>query len=342
MSETKLKPATGSEKAAWILIGAGLLFVFWAHLVPALVAGLFVSVLLHRMAGRMTGRVLSHRTAKLAAAGLAGLVAVGVATTIVVLLVGLIRGHVGDVPAMFGKMAEALDQTGLWLEKRGGGALVPDPLRDAEQLKDTVSEWLRTHAADLRRRGGQLGHVLVHIAAGIAIGVLVFFRHPTSADGPLARALTERLRRIEQAFEAVVFAQVKISAINTTLTALYLWIALPLFGVHLPLSGTLVAVTFLTGLLPVVGNLLSNTAIVVISLGVSIWTAAISLAFLVLIHKLEYVINARIVGAHIQAAAWELLVALVALEAAFGPPGLVLAPILYAYVKRELVDRGLI
>jgi predicted PurR-regulated permease PerM len=170
----------------------------------------------------------------------------------------------------------------------------------------------------------------------------VFFRHPTSADGPLARALTERLRRIEQAFEAVVFAQVKISAINTTLTALYLWIALPLFGVHLPLSGTLVAVTFLTGLLPVVGNLLSNTAIVVISLGVSIWTAAISLAFLVLIHKLEYVINARIVGAHIQAAAWELLVALVALEAAFGPPGLVLAPILYAYVKRELVDRGLI
>jgi predicted PurR-regulated permease PerM len=135
---------------------------------------------------------------------------------------------------------------------------------------------------------------------------------------------------------------VKISAVNTALTAAYLLAGLPLFGVHLPFGGTLVAVTFLTGLLPVVGNLVSNTIIVVISLGVSPWVALASLAFLVAIHKLEYFVNARIVGGEIRAAAWELLVAMLAFEAAFGVPGLVLAPILYAYVKRELVDRGLI
>ena len=334
--------ASPSEKAAWLLVAGGLLFVFWAHLVPALVAGLLVNVLLRRTARRMAGRWVSHGRAKVLAAALTGLAAVGIATAAALVVIGLIRGHLGDIPALFQKMAEVLDETRLWLETRGGPPIIPEALRDAEQLKEALSEWLRAHGAGLRKTGGELGRVLLDAGIGMAIGLLIFFRHPGTPDGPLARALAERLRRLEQAFEAVVFAQVKISAINTGLTALYLLVALPLFGVHLPLAGTLVAVTFLTGLLPVVGNLLSNTVIVVISLGVSVWVALASLVFLVVIHKLEYITNARIVGAEIHAAAWEILIALVALEAAFGVPGVVLAPILYAYVKRECVDRGLV
>lgn len=95
-------------------------------------------------------------------------------------------------------------------------------------------------------------------------------------------------------------------------------------------------------LIPVVGNLLSNTVIVVIALGVSSWIALLSLAFLVVIHKLEYVLNARIVGGEINAAAWEILVALFAAEAVFGVPGVIAAPIIYAYGKKELQDRGLV
>jgi predicted PurR-regulated permease PerM len=67
-----------------------------------------------------------------------------------------------------------------------------------------------------------------------------------------------------------------------------------------------------------------------------------SLVFLVVIHKLEYFINARIVGGQIRAAAWEILLALLAFEVAFGLAGLALAPIAYAYTKQELVDRGLV
>jgi predicted PurR-regulated permease PerM len=319
-----------------------MLFVFWAHLVPALVAGLLVNVLLHRLARRLVGPRLSHRSAKLVAAGLAGLVAVGIATAAILGVVALVRGHVGQMPEMLSRMADVLDETRLWLERHGGAALVPEALRDAEQVKDTAAEWLRAHSGTLRRHGGELGRALLHAALGMAVGVLVFFRHPTDGPGPLARALAERLRRIEEAFAAVVFAQVKISAVNTALTAAYLLAGLPLFGVHLPFGGTLVAVTFLTGLLPVVGNLVSNTIIVVISLGVSPWVALASLAFLVAIHKLEYFVNARIVGGEIHAAAWEILVSMIAFETAFGVPGLVMAPILYAYVKRELVDRGLV
>jgi predicted PurR-regulated permease PerM len=339
---TSVTRASPYEKAAWLLLGAGLLFVLWAHLVPTLVAGLFVNVLLHRFARRMAGRVFSHASAKLAAALLMALAAVGVAVAVVVALLGLVRGHLGDIPALFQKMAQVLDETRLWLEQRGGPPIIPEPLSDAEHLKGLVSTWLREHAAELRKAGGEAGRALLHVAIGIAIGLLVFFRQSPPATGPLALALVERLRRLEATFEAVVFAQVKISAVNTLLTALYLLVALPLAGIHLPLAGTLVAVTFLTGLLPVVGNLLSNTVIVIISLGVSAWVAAASLVFLVVIHKLEYFINARIVGGELHAAAWEILSALIVFEAAFGVPGLVLAPILYAYVKGEMVDRGLI
>ena len=68
----------------------------------------------------------------------------------------------------------------------------------------------------------------------------------------------------------------------------------------------------------------------------------VPLAFLVVIHKLEYFVNARIIGGQIQARAWELLIAMVAMEAAFGVQGVIAAPIIYAYAKKELSDRELI
>ena len=67
-----------------------------------------------------------------------------------------------------------------------------------------------------------------------------------------------------------------------------------------------------------------------------------ALAFLLVIHKLEYFLNAKIVGGRIGAAAWETLLAILVMEAAFGIPGVVLAPVVYAWAKSELVARGLV
>jgi len=69
-----------------------------------------------------------------------------------------------------------------------------------------------------------------------------------------------------------------------------------MFGVDLPLVKTMIVVTFLVGLLPVLGNLISNTVIFLVSLSVSFYVALASLAFLIAIHKLEYFVNARIIG----------------------------------------------
>ena len=178
----------------------------------------------------------------------------------------------------------------------------------------------------------------------MVIGAMVSLRDALgdAERAPLARALAERIFRLGEAFRRIVFAQVRISALNTFFTAIYLVGVLPFFGVHLPLTKTMIVVTFLAGLLPVVGNLISNSVIVIVSMAHSPQVAFSSLGFLVVIHKLEYFLNARIVGGQINARAWELLTAMLVMESAFGIAGLVAAPIAYAWLKDELAALRLI
>jgi predicted PurR-regulated permease PerM len=267
--------------------------------------------------------------AALVAAAVAGIVIGGIA---------LVRHDY--LPRLLARMAEIIgdsrERLPLWLVE----SIPADP----DAIRDATSAWLREHAVELRRLGGEAGHAVVHIFIGIVIGALVSMREakPIAPAGPLAAALGERARRVGDAFRRVVFAQARIAAINAFLTAIYLVVALPLFDVHLPFAKSLVAITFVAGLIPVVGNLISNAIILIMSLSVSPGVALASLAFLVVIHKLEYFLNARIVGQGIHAAAWELLVAMLVMEAAFGIEGLVAAPIYYAYLKDELAARRLL
>ena len=85
-----------------------------------------------------------------------------------------------------------------------------------------------------------------------------------------------------------------------------------------------------------------NAAIVIVCMSQGVQVAAASLVFLVVIHKLEYFLNARIIGSHINARAWELLIAMLVMEAAFGITGLIAAPIFYAYFKEEMRGKGLV
>ena len=322
--------------ASWILAGVVLFLTIRLRLLPALLAGLLVYELVHLIALRFTART----GGKLAAVGLIATVIVGALAAAMFGIFAVFQGDAGSLPRLLQKMAEIVETA--------RGKLPPwiiDYLPgDPDAMKTMIVEWLREHATELRSVGGEVGHVIVHLLIGMVIGAMVSLREAdaSSSEGPLAVALSERARRLGDAFRNVVFAQVRISALNTAFTAVYLLIALPLAGIHLPYGKTLVVVTFLAGLLPVVGNLISNTVIVIVSLSQSLGVAAASLAFLVVVHKLEYFLNARIVGARIRAKAWELLVAMLAMESAFGLAGLVAAPIYYAYLKDELVARNLI
>lgn len=214
-----------------------------------------------------------------------------------------------------------------------------------EATREAAVSWLRTHAAQVQLWGGHTVRGIGYALAGVVIGALLALQVPVQAEGAARQpALNAAVRRAFEGlvlcFTAVVFAQLRIAAINTALTGVYLLGLLPLLGTPLPLAGTLVAATFVASLVPVVGNLVSNTMIVVVSLTHSVGLAALSLGWLVGIHKLEYFLNAHIVGQRIRASAWELLAAMLVMEALFGIAGLVSAPVIYAQLKSAWYQRG--
>ncbi|WP_000295294.1 AI-2E family transporter, partial [Acinetobacter baumannii] len=85
-----------------------------------------------------------------------------------------------------------------------------------------------------------------------------------------------------------------------------------------------------------------NTLTFIAALTISLGLAGVALLYLVLVHKLEYFINAKIIGHKINANAWEILLAMLIFESIFGLSGLIAAPIFYAYLKLELKDARLI
>jgi predicted PurR-regulated permease PerM len=88
---------------------------------------------------------------------------------------------------------------------------------------------------------------------------------------------------------------------------------------------------------PIVGNLVSNTIIVFVALTVSLKLAIFALFFLVLIHKLEYFLNSKIIGDRIRNPAWLTLIALIIGERLMGIPGLILAPVVLNYLRVEML-----
>jgi predicted PurR-regulated permease PerM len=143
--------------------------------------------------------------------------------------------------------------------------------------------------------------------------------------------VSTRFRDFYRSFATVMGAQITISLINTGLTAIFL------IAVGMPHAALLIAVTFLCGLVPIVGNLISNTIIVFVALTVSLKLAIFALVFLVLIHKLEYFLNSKIIGDRIRNPVWLTLIALIIGERLMGIPGLILAPVVLNYLRVEML-----
>jgi predicted PurR-regulated permease PerM len=322
-----------------VLFAAGLLLLLPLQLLPGLLAGLLVYALVNAMVpapdtplalGTHAPRVLAVTLIATAVIALIILAGLGVSS--------FFRYGGENLPALVQRMAEILDgareQLPSWLLQ-----YLPE---DAEALRHALVAWLRDNADAFGVAGQEFGRALGHILLGMVVGALLSLERAVAggADGVLATAVANRGLQLAQAFRRVVFAQFRISAINTLFTALYLAVLLPLLGIHLPFAKTLILLTFVAGLLPILGNLISNTIICVVSLSQGFWVAMGSLAYLIFIHKLEYFLNVKIIGGEIRARAWELLIAMLIMEAAFGIAGLIAAPIYYAYLKAELTEMG--
>jgi predicted PurR-regulated permease PerM len=334
------RPRPGAmEITAWVLMAVALVLAVRLHLLASLFAGLLVFELVHIIAP-MLQRRLSGRGPQMVAVALLSTLIIGVIAALTVGVIVFMRSETGSFPALLQKMAEIIESAKSALPPW----LVHYLPEGSEEVRASVTSWLREHATELRSMGADTLRGTAHMLIGMIIGAMLALRE--AVDGisqrPLAYAISVQASKLGDAFRRVVFAQVRISLINTLFTAIYLAAVLPLFHIRLPLTKTMIVITFVAGLLPVVGNLISNTVIVVVSLGYSIHVAIASLVFLIVIHKLEYFLNARIIGSRIQSHAWELLIAMLTMEAAFGIAGVVAAPIYYAYVKSELAERELV
>ncbi len=319
-----------------------MLGLFLAALLLKLVAPAFIGLIIYLLSKHLAvflNKGLSARKSRLLA-GLLILIGIISLITLLTLFLSKTLGSQENLIGLTNKIVDILTD----MREKLPPLLVSYIPESIIEFKESLTDFLREHSQELGKVGGESLHTLAHILIAIAIAVLISMQRlaPKTQIKPLIFALRERLALLGGAFENVVFAQAKISAINTALTAVFLLVILPLAGVHLPYSKTLVLLTFFVGLLPVVGNLISNTAITLVALGVSFHVALSALVFLILVHKLEYFINARIVGDRINAKAWEILLAMLLMESLFGVGGLLLAPIIYAYIKSELKQEGLI
>lgn len=323
------------RRRAVIATAVALLVVLWLNVFGALfgaLAGYVLTVLVRRP--RVTGVPARVRLANwlLAAALLAG--------GVFALVEGfhlVMDASTDGLPKLMQLVADTLDHIRSIAPAWVGGSL-PD---SADELQRALSGWLRFHARDMQHWGHEALRVIVHLVIGLIAGVMAHVSiHRRPATAPLSALAIARWRQLVLAFHDVLSAQLRIALVNALLTAAYLLAVLPAFGVHVPLGMTLVAFTFFASLLPIVGNLMSNTAIIVAGLTVSLWVGVASFVFLVAVHKLEYFLNAHFVGSRVDMPVYALLASMLLLEAAFGISGIVAAPIYCAWLTRELRGNG--
>jgi predicted PurR-regulated permease PerM len=219
------------------------------------------------------------------------------------------------------------------------------PFTDFESLKGVVIDTLRQEAHYLRNVANfarSLTTVLVFTIIAIVAAASLFLKtglDPHRSTHVLKNNLysiccdevSTRFRDFYRSFATVMGAQIAISLINTVLTGLFV------LAVRLPYAPLVIAITFVCGLVPIIGNLVSNAVIVFIALTVSLKLGVAALVFLVLIHKLEYLLNGKIIGDRIRNPVWLTLIALIIGERLMGIPGLILAPVVLNYLRVEML-----
>jgi len=217
---------------------------------------------------------------------------------------------------------------------------IEPPFSDYAGLKAMAREFMEDQWGKIGMYARDLGWEMVSFIIGLVVAISLFLTtkvhlgeiEEAPQDNLYAvtgRQILIRFGTFYKSFVTVMGAQLLISAINTMLTAAFLAIA------GFPFMALLVAVTFFCGLLPIVGNLISNTIVTFVALNVSPTVAVAALGYLIAIHKLEYFLNSKIIGSRIRNPMWMTLIGLVLGERLMGVPGMILAPVVLHYIKVE-------
>lgn len=315
---------SGPRKASYVLFAACLVLIGVFHLGPCMLAALVSYMILdltERRLRDMGTRAAVSRTA-------AVIVFVVLASLFAWVIFRFLTVGLDRLPELLDRV---LPRLGGLAEARG----VDFPAENARELRDLVVSTARENARSVGATSGLLTRGFFQIVAGIFIANLRFLTPGVSEDrGSLFDAVriefTDRVALFVRSFERIVGAQFTISVVNTVLTGGFLII------MGFPFRTFLILLTFVCGLIPIVGNIVSNSFITMAGLTESVHLAVGGLIYLVILHKLEYLLNSRIVGGSIDTPMWMTLIGLVVGEATMGVPGVLIAPALLHYVREEL------
>jgi predicted PurR-regulated permease PerM len=325
MAEESRQTVTKAGRISYWFIAVMLVLGGWLHLATPLLGALFSYFALTKL-DFMKGR------AKWLAVALFIVLVSGVAY----LLGYFINQAVEALPRIADKAIPAIIQ---WAQQHQ----VELPFTDYESLKDLAVETAKNQAQYLGRfanfaRGATAQFVLLIVGCVVAISVFLHPRFELAGATPAAQnnlymvvcdEVAKRFKAFYESFATVMRAQIIISGINTVLTGTFVLIA------DFPYRVVVMGVTFLCGLIPVVGNLISNSVVVGIGFTLSPKMALVALVFLVVVHKLEYFLNSKVIGGRIRIPVWLTLIGLILGEKLMGLPGMILAPVVLNYIRME-------
>jgi predicted PurR-regulated permease PerM len=202
---------------------------------------------------------------------------------------------------------------------------------------DTLAERASHYGDEVIRSAAEAGHFLISLVIGLVLAIVYYFEReevralkdslvPTSALGTQMRWLAH----LAEAVNLTIQLQLIVAGCNTVLT-------LPvLLLLGIPHVGMLMVVIFVSGLIPVVGNLVSGVILGFLAFQAKgVLGVAIFVVLTFALHKVEsYYLNPRLTARHVKLPGFLLILSLLAFEHLFGVPGLFMSfPFLYVSGK---------
>lgn len=315
-----------------VLMVVGFIAIMQISLLPALLSGMVTFLMMRFSENMMNNYMKLGHMSKLVSTIVISLIIIGVLTTISIYSISWLYKNVSNPDMIVNEITMVLDKTIKDLPPKISGFFP----QDIHTLKSNIIEFMKENLFVLREFSRGATHTLITMILGMIIGIMVAASDSIQSNKMFINSLKTRYSHLIESFKHVMVAQAGIALFNSVMTAIFLLILMPLFDVHFPFAKTIIILTFVIGLIPIAGNLIVNAIVLLVGLSVSPYVGVSAFAYLIFIHKFEYFLNAKIIGSRIEAKAFELLVAMLIMESIFGVTGLIAAPILYCYLKKEL------
>ncbi len=250
------------------------------------------------------------------------------------LLLGLV-GYVsaGRLASLVVETRETLPQRMAALREHPWYVQLQQHLPDSEDLAQSAEHY----AADVAKSAAAIGRGLLSALIGLILAIVYFldeeriraFRDSLSGK-TLFGTLVRWFEHLAESVSLTVQLQLVVAGCNAVLTLPVLWfIGVP----HVP---ALMVLIFVSGLIPVVGNLISGAVLVVLAYQVKGWGGVgLFVALTFVLHKIEsYYLNPRLTARHVALPGFVLILSLLAWEHLLGFAGLFVSfPFLYLLGK---------